>query len=172
MKNVKTAFGMVFVSLLLLIGQTKTACATKTPGDFNLSNRFSLEIDGVRIPGIESIKNIESSVEVIEYKDGEGGIIHSRPGQHKPGRMVITKDWSNTLEFYKWFQSTDAGKTDRKSISVIFQNDAGEESGRMNFYNCWPVRWTAPEINGSARSSGHANEKLEISWETMEMKSR
>jgi phage tail-like protein len=106
---------------------------------------------------------------VVEYKDGEDGVSHTRPGNHKPGKMTVTKDWSNTSEWYKWRKAVIDGKVDRRSISVIFHNDAGEEAGRMNFFNCWPMKWYGPSLN--ARSSGHATEKLEISWETMELKS-
>lgn len=149
-------------------GREKAKGTTGTAGDFNLSNKFTVEIDGVQVNGIQSVTDIKSEIEVVAYKDGEDGIIHTRPGNHKPGKMTITKDWSNNMDFYKWFQSTNSGSVQRKSISVIFHNDAGEEAGRMNFYNTWPTAWTLPDLN--VRSSGHAGEKLEISWETMELK--
>jgi len=57
---------------------------------------------------------------------------------------------------------------ERKSISVIFHNDAGEEAGRMNLFNCWPGGYKGPALN--AKSSAHATEKIEISFETMEWK--
>jgi phage tail-like protein len=144
--------------------------ATKTQGDFNLSNRFSFEIDGVIVAGVHTIDGLESESDIVEYKDGEDGVSHTRPGNHKPGKMTVTKDWSNTSEWYKWRKAVLDGKVDRRSVSVIFHNDAGAEAGRMNFYNCWPVSWSFEDSN--ARSSGHAGEKIEISWETMELKSR
>ncbi len=141
---------------------------TKNPRDFTLSNRFSLEIDGVLIGGVHSVEGIEAESEVVEYKDGEDDKMHTRPGNHKPGKMVITKDWSNTPEWYKWRKAVIDGKTERKSVSVIFHSDSGVESGRMNFYECWPTKWTGPNLN--ARTSAHATEKLEVSWEHMELK--
>ena len=133
--------------------------------------RFGIEVDGKMVAGVHSIEGLEHEHEIVEYKDGEDGTTHTRPGNHKPGKMVVTKDWSNTSEWYKWRQAVMNGKTDRKSISVIFHNDAGEEVGRrMNFFECWPTRWKGPALN--ARNSGHATEKLEISWETMELKAK
>ena len=149
-------------------GPAKLKGSTKTQGDFNLSNRFSFEIDSVMIGGVHSIEGIEHETDVIEYKDGEDGTTHTRPGNHKPGKMVVTKDWSNTPEWYIWRKAVVEGRVDRKSVSVIFHNDAGEEAGRMNFYDCWPIKWDGPTLN--ARSSGHATEKLTISWERMELK--
>ena len=152
----------------ITFGREKLKATTKTQGDFNLSNRFSFELDGVLVAGVHTIDGLESETDVVEYKDGEDGVSHTRPGNHKPGKMTVTKDWSNTSEWYKWRKAVVDGKVDRRSISVIFHNDAGEEAGRMNFFNTWPSKWTGPALN--ARSSGHASEKIEISWETMELK--
>jgi phage tail-like protein len=154
--------------MAVTFGREKLKATTKTQGDFNLSNRFSFEIDSVIVAGVHTIDGLESESDVVEYKDGEDGVSHTRPGNHKPGKMTCSKDWSNTSEWYKWRKAVLDGKVDRRSISVIFHNDAGEEAGRMNFYNCWPSKWNGPSLN--ARSSGHAGEKLEISWETMELK--
>ena len=149
-------------------GRDKLKGTTKTTGDFNLANRFSFEIDGVLVAGVHTIEGIESETEIVEYKDGEGGVVQTRPGQHKAGKMTVHKDWSNTLEWYNWRKKVTDGTTERKSVSVIFHNDAGQEAGRMNFYNCWPTKHVLPNFN--ARNSSHANERLEMSWETMEIK--
>jgi phage tail-like protein len=149
-------------------GRDKLKGTTKTQGDFNLANRFSVEIDGVMVGGVHSIEGLENETDVVEYKDGEDGTMHTRPGNHKAGKMTVTKDWSNTSEWYKWRKAVLDGKVERKSVSVIFHNDAGEEAGRMNLFNCWPGWYTGPALN--ARSSAHASEKIEISYETMEWK--
>jgi phage tail-like protein len=147
-------------------GQVKadrhSACRT-TP-DVHHANRFSFEIDGVLVAGIHSIDGLESEHDIVEYKDGEDGTTHTRPGNHKPGKLTLTKAW------HTWRKAVLDGRVDRKSMSVIFHNDAGEEAGRYNFFEAWPCRWKAPELN--ARNSGHATEKLELSWETMELKAR
>ena len=142
---------------------------TRTQGDFNLAKRnFSLEIDGVIVNGVHSVEGFENETEIIEYKDGEDGTIHTRPGNRKPGTMVVVKDWSGTDEFSNWQKAVLDGKGERKSISVIFHNDAGEEAGRLNLYSCYPTKWSGPALN--AKNSGPAQEKIEISWETMDLK--
>jgi phage tail-like protein len=152
----------------MTFGREKLKGTSKTMGDFNLSNRFSLEIDGVNVAGVHTIEGIETESDVVEYKDGEDGVNRTRPGNHRPGKMVITKDWSNTLEWYNWRKKVLDGKTDRRSISIIFHDDAGTEVGRMNFYNGWPTKHVLPSFN--AKNSGHASEQIHISWETMEIK--
>jgi phage tail-like protein len=133
----------------------KSKGTIKTQGDFNLAN-------------YKEITGLESEIEIIEFKDGEDRTIHTRPGNHKAGKLVVGKDWSNTGEWYKWRKAVLDGKVERKSMSVIFHNDAGEEAGRINLFQCWPKKWKGPAMN--AKNSGHATEVLEISWETMELK--
>lgn len=122
------------------------------------SGRFSFEIDGVMISGVEPIEGIDELLELAR----------TRPGNHKPGKMTVTKDWSNTSEWYKWRKAVLDGKTDRRSISVIFHNDAGEEAGRLNFHECWPTDYTEPDEN--ARSSGHAQESITLVYENFDYK--
>ena len=151
-------------------GRDKLKGTTKTTGDFTLTNRFAMEIDGVIVNGIHSVEGFESETEIIEYKDGESGTVQTRPGQHKPVKITITKDWSGTSEFYKWRKAVIDGKTERKSVSIIFHNDASEESGRINIFNAWPTSWTGPALN--ARTSAQATEKITISAETFELKAK
>ena len=62
------------------------------------------------------------------------------------------------------------GKTDRRSISIIFHDDAGNETGRMNFYHCWPVKHTMP--SSAEMKSGHAAETIELSYDWLEWKGK
>ncbi len=142
--------------------------STKTQGDFNLAHRFTVEIDGVAIGGVHTIEGLEHEHEIIEYMDGDDGTAHFRPGRPKPGTIKITRDFSATKEFFNWRKSVMDGKVDRKSISIILLNDAGEEAMRYNLYETFPHKYHGPALN--ARNSAHATEALEIVFETFEMK--
>ena len=131
-----------------------------TSGRAWLPGNFKVEIDGKVVPGIH-VMNMD---EVQVQADAE----RMRPGNHKPGKLTLTKDWSNTPEWAAWRKSVMDGRVDRKSISVIFMNDAGAEVRSFNFHDCFPIDYSAPDA--AAKNSGHATEKLDISYETMEMK--
>jgi len=145
-----------------LKGSTKTQC------DFNVAHNFSLEIDSVITGGIHKIEGIEVEHDVIEYRDGNDPVTHFRPGMKKPGRMKIHKDWSSTSEFFNWYMTVMNGKTERKSISVVIHDDAGGEAMRLNFFECYPSKWSGPSFD--AKSSAHANETIDVVFETMEWK--
>lgn len=153
------------------IGLKAQSATTKTQGDFNLSNRFSVEIAGVSVAGVHTQSDLNAlRAEAAAYKDPEDMTTRTRPGNHKPGKIVLTRDWSNTPEWYTWHKAVLDGKVDRRSVSIIFLNDAGSETGRMNFYNCWPSNYAAPAPN--ERNSAHAVESLELSYDSMEWKGK
>ena len=139
-----------------------------------------MEIDGVLVACVHTIENlnafvteargVETQSSITAYKDGEDGVNRTRPGNHKPGTITLTRDWSNTMEWANWRQKVAAGKTDRRSISIIFHDDAGNETGRMNFYNCWPVKHTLP--SSAEMRSGHAAETIELSYDRLEWKGK
>lgn len=134
----------------------KLKSTTKTQGDFNLANRFTVEIDGVVQPGTYTSAELESLKTSPAARTRSAG----------PGTVVLTHEAA--AESLQWYKSTVDGKVSRKSISVIFHNDAGEEAGRATLINASPRRWSAPDMN--AKNSGHAVEKIEISYERMEWK--
>ena len=127
---------------------------------------ISVKIDGVNVAGVHTIQNLNALREEAIQRQ-------AHPENHKPGKMmalVLTKDWSNTMEWYQWRKAVLDGKTDRRSVSIIFHDDAGVEVGRMNFYNCWPVKHTMPATE--AKNSGHATETIELTYERFEWKGK
>ena len=140
------------------------AAVGQPPGDGFTSNRFSFEIDGVIVAGVHTIDGIEQESDVVEYRDGDP----NRKPRPRPGKVRVTRDFDGTTDFANWFQTTLTGTLSRRSLSVIFHNDAGEETGRINFFNAYPVRWTGPSLD--AAMSGHPTEALDLRWLTLEIK--
>jgi len=141
---------------------------TKTQGDYHLQHRFNLEIDGVIVGGIHSVRGLEHEHETVEYMEGSDTVSHFRPGRQKSARVTIEKDWSSTSEFYKWFKTLVDGKVERKSVSIIYLNDAAEEAMRTNLFHCYPTKWAVSGLN--AKNSAHASESIEVVFEQMELK--
>jgi phage tail-like protein len=150
-----------------MAGQVKFARAnlgnTKNQGDYTLTSTFTIEIEGVTVGGVHKIEGLDDEHEILEYADGEEHNKRTRPGRQRLNTITIERDWSSTNEFYNWFKTVIDGKVERKSVSIILNNDAGAESGRINLFSVWPKKWGVRGIN--ARSSGHASEILELVYE-------
>ena len=134
------------------------------------NNKFSVVIGGVTQAHVTSFSDNGAPADPLTENDPTtGALLTSRPGKNSAGKIVITKDWSNTSEWYKWRKAVLDGKVERKSISIIYHDDAGGESGRANYTNAFPISWSPPQVFATAKSSGHAQETIELSYETMVM---
>jgi phage tail-like protein len=148
-------------------GRDALAATTKTKGDFNLGSHFNVEIDGITIGGIHKVDGLEFHYEVVKYHHGDELHERARPGNNVVGKFSIEKDWTSTKEFFNWRDAVAKGQTDRRSISIVFFNDAQQEAKRINLFNCFPIKWTGPSLN--AGTSQHASERLDIVYEGVNM---
>lgn len=133
--------------------------------------RFTVEIDGVEVAGMHTISGLEHEHEVVEYHDGNEGVTRYRPGRAKYGHLSLARIMESPdarTAWQNWYEQTQTGQGVRKSMSVIFHNDAGEEAGRMNFFECWPTKWKGPDLN--AESNDEAIEEIELTSEGIELK--
>lgn len=159
--------GLMMITSLAALGlamplRAQPAVGATTPPS-QLSNRFSFEIDGVLVAGVHSIDGLEQETDVVEYKDGEDGTAHTRPGRAKPGRMTFTKEW--TTGDWPRFSAWQKART-RKNGAIIFHNDAGEETGRFEFTDGLCTGW---KVIIDARQP-QALEVIEVTFTTLTMK--
>jgi phage tail-like protein len=143
--GVVAAAGIVAL-LFATTGRTEAAAKKDNGGPYS----FKVEIDGVISGGFKEISGLESEVEVIEYKDGSDPITHKRAGKTKYSNIVLKRGFVNDASLLEWYKKVLAGTTDRKSGSVIYLDRAGQEVLRYNFFEAWPCRWKAPELNSNS----------------------
>jgi phage tail-like protein len=135
---------------------TKATPWKSKQGDFTLGSHFNFEIDGVMVGGLRTVSGLESETEVVEYKDGEDRTMHTRPGNHKPINFTVTRDWSNTSEWFKWRQGVNTGGA----------GGAAMKKGTVKFFN---------ETKGFGRQTsggggGVMHWQLEVRVDRIEMK--
>src|SRR5438552_2038985 len=86
----------IALSLLLALGLgAGVAFAAETlKQKLFLPSNFKIEIDGILVSGFTDVSGTEAQTDVVEYKDGEDGITHKRPGQPKYGNITLTREFS------------------------------------------------------------------------------
>lgn len=144
------ALGAVVLALAGLAFGTALAApaksATGKPGP-----TIVLEIEGKVVGQFKEISGLESEVEVIEYKDGSDPITHKRAGRATYKNFIVKSDGLvYDLALIDWYKDVLSGKADRKSGSVIYLDREGNEVLRYNFFEAWPCRWKAPELNSGS----------------------
>ena len=125
--------------------------------------------DGSISGGYKQITGLESEVEVIEYKDGDDLITHKRPGRNKYQNIVLRRGYvSDDPYFSRWFKTILAGKTERKSGSIIILDNDGAEILRYNFFEAWPCRHALIPTTNPTTGAPQLIEELEFAVEKLE----
>jgi phage tail-like protein len=148
----KAALPFLMAALISIASGVQGADARSTnpaQGDFLPAHNFKIEIDGVIVGSFREISGIESSVEVIEYRDGDNPVTHKRPGRAKFSNIVMKRQYAGDHDpISEWFRDVFSGKTERKSGSIILTDRAGAEVLRYYLIDAWPARRNLkPEIN-------------------------
>ncbi len=134
---------------------------------------FLLEIQGiisdtkVIVGGFKSVSGMDSSTEVIEFKQGNDTVVRKKPGRTTYSNIVLERGYTATDDLWQWRKNIEDGKIDRRSGSIIvLDQDGSTEVARYNFYEGWPCKWNVPDMQSD--SSAMAIEKIEIAVERVE----
>jgi len=133
-------------------------------GQFN----FIIEIEGLTAGRFKAVDGLDSETEVIEYQDGDDLILRKRPGRTKYSNVVLKRGYADKSmeELWAWRKSVMDGKVERKSGSVVLQNDHGVEICRYNFFHAWPCKWKGWDLDG--KGTDNVVEEIELAVETIE----
>lgn len=159
-------FGLIALLLtaLLLSPAWAATAETKSTGRPE-SYQIQLVIDGRSVGMLTSVSGIGSSVDVIEHQSDRGRVYG--PGSPHWGSITIKREAiGSDASLLDWYKKVLAGQTDRKSGSIIYLDREGNEVLRYNFFEAWPCRWKAPELN--ANSDTHLIEEIEFVVERVE----
>ena len=138
-------------------------------GSFN----FLLEIGGITpdqrtlVGGFKSMSGMDSSTEIIEFKQGNDMIVRKKPGRTTYSNIVLERGYTATDDLWLWRKNIEDGLIDRCSGTItVLDHDGDTIVAEYNFYEGWPCKWYVPELDSD--SSGMAIEKIEIAVEKVE----
>ena len=99
-------------------------------GAFN----FMVEIDGVTIAGFAEVSGLDTTTDVIEYREGnQEATVRKLPGLNRFTNIVLKRGYSQASELWEWRKTVLDGQTQRTSGSISLLNEAREVV----------VRWTS-----------------------------
>jgi len=127
--------------------------------------KFKVEIDGIAATAFSEVSGIEADVAVVDYRPGNDNAPGPRklPGEAHFSSLLLKRGMTADLSLWNWMKQVLDGKIERKNLSVVLFNDAGQEVLRFNFRDAWPVKWSGPILNG--QTSDIAIETLELAHE-------
>lgn len=126
---------------------------------------FFVEIDGITVGSFKNVEGLESSVEVIEFQNGDDLLLRKRPGRCKFGDVTFKKGYIANKELQDWWENVRNGKYDRRSVSVVLRDNIGEEVVRWNMYECFISKWKMSALDG--KGNDVVAEEITITCEDM-----
>lgn len=136
------------------------------PDPFNNFN-FLVEIDGIARAAFHECSGLDSSIDVIEHREGGENItLRKLPGMTKYSNIVLKRGITDDKDLYSWHLQAVRGDVTRKNGSIVLLDRAGQEKARWNFVRAWPAKWTGPSL--TAEGNDLAIEQLDLAHEGIE----
>ena len=130
------------------------------------SFNFLVQIDGVTRAAFHECSGFNSSIDLIEHREGGAPTPLKLPGMTRFGNVILRRGVTEDRELYEWHRAAMRGEVERRSGSIVVLDRRGEEKARWNFFNAWPQRWEGPALNSEATEI--AVETLELAVEGLE----
>ncbi len=122
---------------------------------------FLLELEGIGEATFSECTGLDTESDVIEYREGKEDItVRKLPGLKKFSNITLKRGFSASTALFDWRKSVMDGKIERKTISIILNDETGTEQLRWNLRDAWPSKWVGPELKASAN---------EVAIETLEL---
>lgn len=130
-------------------------------GNYN----FLVEIEGISRAAFQSCDGLDSSIDVIDHREGGDATMRKIPGLTKYTNIILKWGMTDDMELYDWHQKWAKGEPGvaRKNGSIVLIDKSGTEKLRWNFFNAWPAKWNGPDFN--AEGNDVAIETLELAHE-------
>jgi len=133
-------------------------------------HNFLVEIEGLQRAGFMSVSGLEEETEVREYREGgDQSTVRKLAGLNSYAPLVLQQGSTYDNELWDWRQKIkrSGAQGNRKPISIIQQNESGEEVKRWQLFDAWPSKYTAPEFD--ATTSENAIESIELQYEGLDL---
>lgn len=125
--------------------------------------RFRVEIDGITQAAFSDATIPDSTTAPIDYRDGTDPT-HNRKlsGQTTYGNVTLKWGLTDSMDLYNWRkQVIDKGaQGNRKNLSLVLIDEAGDDKARWNIMEAWPTKYDASDL--SAKGAEVVIENLDL----------
>ncbi len=158
----------VVLFVLIMVSSLAAQESQRRPLEHMGQFTFLVEIQGVVSAPFERVEGLETTTEVVEYRDGIWTKSPMKiPGTTKYSNIILKRGYIFTDELWVWRKKVADGNLERKNGSIIITGEDRVELARFKFHNAWPVRWKLSTLN---REGGmFLIEELELAIDKLEL---
>ncbi|HEX9990203.1 MAG TPA: phage tail protein [Chloroflexia bacterium] len=114
---------------------------------------FHFYVEGQGSPDVLSqavfteVSGLEIEIEVTPVEEGgANNYVHKLPGRTKVSDITLKNGISNSNDLWLWFKRVLGGKFERKHVSIVMVNQAGEQKARWEYHEAMPIKWVGPQL--------------------------
>lgn len=134
--------------------------------DYLGSHRFYVSLDGnAPADGFTTVSAIISVTETISFKHGMDPWVRKAPGRVQWEDITLERIYCGDDSFAQWREQIVNGSSDRRNITIEYQDPAGGTKKTYLLNQCFPVRWELPGLD--ATGSNGAIERITIAVESV-----
>ena len=145
-----------------MVGKKKPPPPRSIGKDPYISFRFRVEIDSLEVSGFNEVTGLTGETDVESFREG-GVNLHEwqLAGPTKfPSKLILKRGLADAEALWSWYRHVMAGRIERKRVTILLLNHAGEERWRWVFRDACPVKWSGPEFRGGT---------AEVAFESIEL---
>jgi len=130
------------------------------------SHRFYVALDSnVPADGFTTVSPIISVTETITFKHGMDPWVRKAAGRISWEDITLERVYCADDAFAQWREQIVQGSSDRRTITIEFQDNSAGTKKTYILHQCFPVRWELPGLDASG-SSG-AMERITVAVESV-----
>lgn len=130
------------------------------------SHRFRITLGGAApVDGFTSISPIVSVTETISFKHGQDPHVRKAAGRIHWEDVTLERIYCGDDAFAGWRASILQGNSDRRDITIEYQDNAGNTLKTFTLHQVFPVRWELPGLD--ATGSAGALERITVAAESV-----
>jgi len=130
---------------------------------------FVVEIDGIASPSFSQVVFPDSTIGVVEYREGSDKPSSARklPGRVKYSNIVLSRGLSQSSDLWNWWNDVRNGTPDRRNGVIVLLDTNLTEVRRWSFTGAWPCRYDVSSLD--ARGEETVIETLELAVESFSL---
>jgi phage tail-like protein len=115
--------------------------------------RYRVEILGLQVAGFTEVSGLEREVQVEDFREGGlNDFTHKLAGVTKYPNLTLKRGLADPTDLWAWHQDVVNGKIERRQVTLVLINTAGEDTWRWVFEGAYPVKWSGASLNATSNA--------------------
>ncbi len=126
---------------------------------------FLVEWGGERV-GFTEVSGLETSTEVIEYREGSSPVASKQkmPGMLTYGNLTLKRGtFAGDSDFHNWFKTNQFNHAERRDLTIKLMNENLDPVMVWRAMNCFVIKYTPTDFK--ADENAIAVETIEVATE-------